>query len=107
MWEQNLLHESNYHSQAEVTEIAEAESSPLNEFDFVIDTFHHATGCALVKVVGDPPPTRGQAYPSNELRSCEIQGKVAPFQQYDSISEDVEWLFPWWNHTQRYAADIL
>ncbi len=53
MWEQNLLHESNYHSQTEVAEIAEAESSPLDELDFVVNTFHHAAGCALVEVVGD------------------------------------------------------
>ena len=33
--------------------IAEAKSSPLDELDFVVDAFHHATGCALVEVVGD------------------------------------------------------
>ena len=52
MWEQNLLQESSYHPQTEVLEIAEAGSSPLNELDFVVDTFHHSTGCALVEVVG-------------------------------------------------------
>ena len=52
MWEQNLLHESNYHSQTEVTEIAEAESSPLDELDFVVNTFHHATGDSVEKLIG-------------------------------------------------------
>ena len=66
MGEQNLLHESNYHSQAEVTEIAEAKNSPLDGLDFVVNTFHHATDCALME---DPPPTRGQACPSSWIES--------------------------------------
>jgi hypothetical protein len=51
MYEQTLLQESSYHSQAERVEIAEAEGSPLNELDFVINTFYQTTGCAALKVI--------------------------------------------------------
>ena len=53
MWCQIILQESSNHSQREVTEIAEAESSPLDKLDFAVNPFNHGTGCALTKVVGD------------------------------------------------------
>jgi len=34
-------------------EIAKAKSSPLNELNFVVNTFNHTTGCVLVKVIGN------------------------------------------------------
>ena len=50
---QILLEKGGDHSEAEVLEVSEAKSPPLDELDLIVDSFDHAIGCASMEVVGN------------------------------------------------------
>ena len=48
-----MLEKRGDHSEAEVLEISEAKSPPLDELDLIVDSFDHTIGRASVEVVGN------------------------------------------------------